>query len=351
MKKYRNGILLTILLVLPCLLLAQDRTYPDLDEGVNPAPFQQVGQSGWQFLKLPTHARYAAIGGVSSSLSHGDAAAALANPASVADIEDINVSFSRMNWLVDTDYSSGSIVKNMGSIGYLGLNFVYVDYGSVQRTSVSNLVDENGDITGLSELVLEGLGTYESHDVAVGLTYARTITDRLQVGGNLRYVSETLDDATTGNLSFDIGTVYYTGLKSLRIAMVGRNFGPDAEFVSFDQRVAVPATKVRMPMSFQLGAAFDILEGGDSSPYLWTVAAELIHPNDGPEKFNVGTEYSLFNLLSLRGGYRFNYDEEDLTLGAGINVKTSSIGVGVNYAYIDFGRLSEVHMFSIDLKL
>jgi len=258
------------------------------------------------------------------------------------------VSVNRMNWLVDTEYSSGAIVKNMGSIGYLGINFVYVDYGSMQRTEVTNLLDSGGNATGLSELTLDGLGSYSASDVAIGVSYARNITDRLQVGGNLRYISETLDDATTGNIAFDIGTVYYTGLKSLRIAMIGRNFGPDAEFVDFDTRIAVPATKVRMPMSFQLGAAFDILEGGDN-PYLWTVAAEFIHPNDGPEKINVGTEYTLFNLLSLRGGYRFNYDEEDITLGAGINVKTSSVGFAVNYAFVSFGRLSDVHMFSLDL--
>ena len=101
-----------------------------------------------------------------------------------------------------------------------------------------------------------------------------------------------------------------------------------------------------MPMSFQLGAAFDILEGGDN-PYLWTVAGEFVHPNDGPEKINVGTEYTMFNLLSLRAGYRFNYDEEDLTFGAGINVKTSSVGFTINYAYMNLNRFSEVHMFSL----
>ncbi len=336
------------LLIVPCLLLAQDREYPIIDSGIHPAPFQQVGNSGWQFLKLPTNARFAAAGGVTTVLSHGDAASALANPASIADVKNISVALNQMNYVVDSDYMSGGIVKNFGKWGFAGVNFVYLNYGDMVRTSIKNLTDANGQFTGQAELQLDGLGTFGAHDLAMGVSYARQITDRLQVGGSLRYISESIDDATTNNISFDIGTVYYTGLKTLRLAMVGRNFGPDAEFVDWNQRVAYPATKVYMPMAFQLGAAIDILEGGESSAHLWTVAAEFIHPNDGPEKVNLGTEYKLMDLLMLRGGYRFNYDEEGLTLGGGINVSmANSLDFLINYAYLDVGRFDTVHMFSL----
>lgn len=349
MNKKIKGMLFIILLILPSMLLAQEREYPDIDYGIHPAPFEQIGMSGWQFLKLPTNARYAALGGVTSVISHGDASAAFANPASIADVENISVAVSKMTWLVDTDYQSASIVKNFGQLGFIGLNFVYLDYGDMQRTQVTNLTDPStGQLTGLSELTLSGLGTYTAHDLAIGLSYARNITDRLQVGGNLRYIQEKLDDATTSNISFDIGTVYYTGLKSLRLAMVGRNFGPDAEFVQWDERIAYPATKVYMPMSFTLGAAIDVLERGEDSPHQWTLAADFLHPNDGPEKVNVGTEYSFLDLLYLRAGYRFNYDEETVTFGGGVNVSMAgSLKFKANYAFLDFGRLDNVHMISL----
>jgi len=350
MSRNNLGFYLCLLLMVPGVLLAQDRTYPDLDSGIHPAPFQQVGMSGWQFLKLPTNARFAATGGVTTVLSHGDASSALANPASIADVENFSVAVNQMNWLVETDFQSATLVKNMGTWGHFGVSFVYVDYGEMVRTGVKNLTDPaTGRFTGLSELELEGQGTFGAHDMALGVSYARNITDRLQVGGNLRYIEEKIDDATTSNIAFDIGTVYYTGLKTLRLAMVGRNFGPDAEFVSWNERIAYPPMKVYMPMQFQLGAAFDLFEGGEN-PYLWTVAAEFVHPNDGPEKINAGTEFTAYDLLTVRGGYRFGYDEEGITLGGGLNVSMAgNLAVRFNYAYVDFGRLDNVQMFSLGL--
>ena len=347
MITHKFSIFLCVLLIMPFALWAQDREYPEIDQGIHPAPFEQVGNSGWQFLKLPTNARFAASGGITTVLSHGDAASALANPASIADVENIGVALNQMNYVVDTDYLSGGIVKNFGNWGFVGFNFVYLNYGDMVRTSIENLTDEQGQYTGQAELRLDGLGTFGAHDLAFGVSYARQITDRLQVGGTLRYISESIDDASSSNISFDIGTVYYTGLKTLRLAMVGRNFGPDAEFVTWNERIAYPPTKVYMPMQFQLGMAIDILEGGEANDHLWTIAAEFVHPNDGPEKVNVGTEYSFMNLLMLRGGYRFNYDEEGMTLGGGISVSmANSLDFLINYAYLDVGRFDTVHMFS-----
>jgi hypothetical protein len=102
-------------------------------------------------------------------------------------------------------------------------------------------------------------------------------------------------------------------------------------------------------MVFCLGAAIDLLEGQNGNPHLWTLAGEFLHPNDGPEKVNLGTEYSYQDFVSLRAGYRFNYDEESLTLGAGINVFTSSLRFKVDYSFWDFGILGNINMFSIVL--
>lgn len=81
--------------------------------------------------------------------------------------------------------------------------------------------------------------------------------------------------------------------------------------------------------------------------HLWTLAAEFVHPNDGPEKMNFGTEYAFRDLLKLRGGYRFNYDEAGMTLGAGLNLGVSSYALALGYAYWDFGRLGATHIVSM----
>jgi hypothetical protein len=221
---------------------------------------------------------------------------------------------------------------------------IYLDYGSQVRTE--NVLLEGG----IMDIRTEGLGTFGASDLAIGLSYARQITDRLQVGGNIRFLQQQLDDADMTGLTFDIGTVYYTGIKSFRIAMLGRHFGADTEYENFNARVGFSPYATRTPSVFVLGAAVDVLEGVDS-PHLWTVASEFTRPNDGDPKVNLGTEYTFNNLATLRAGYRFNYDEEGLTVGGGLNISTRSFSVRVDYAYVKFGRLGDLNMFTLALGL
>jgi len=326
------------------------QVYPDVGAGVAPAEFERVGSAGFQFLKLPTNAQMAAMGGVMSSLSRGDAAAAFTNPASTADVQSISAHFSQMSWIADIDYMNASVVKNMGAWGNFGLSFVYVDYGDMIRNEYNPIFDESGAYTFQVEQQFD-MGTFSASDVALGLSYGRNITDRLQFGASFKYIQEKIDDAETSALGIDIGTVYYTGLKSFRIAMVGRNFGPDTEFLEWSERIRVESAKVKLPMTFILGGAIDILEGGEDNPFLWTVAGEFVHTNDASEKINVGSELGIMDLIKLRAGYRFNYDEEGLTLGAGLRLHTGSTFFTINYAYVDFGRLDTVNMFSVSFGL
>ncbi|MDD5210731.1 MAG: hypothetical protein PHV36_15195, partial [Elusimicrobiales bacterium] len=67
------------------------------------------------------------------------------------------------------------------------------------------------------------------------------------------------------------------------------------------------------------------------------------------EKFypSFGAEYWLRDAFALRGGYKFGYDtanlgaEAGLSLGFGIKVS----GLGVDYAYLPFGELGNIHRF------
>ena len=53
--------------------------------------------------------------------------------------------------------------------------------------------------------------------------------------------------------------------------------------------------------------------GEHANPLL--VSIDAIHPRDYTERINLGAEYVLMDMIALRAGYRFNYDEEGLTAG------------------------------------
>ena len=308
--------------------------------GIEPYDIDRVGLSGWQFLKINGDARQAAVAGAFTATSHGDAGAIFGNPSALVDVKNLDVVLSQVNWIADIGYQSVAVAKRFGNVGVIGLSIASVDMGEMDETINSPIPGEDR-----TEAVVTG-NTFTAGDIAAGLSYAKKITDRLSIGANVRWIREEIADVSMTNVSIDFGTTYYTGFRSLRLAMVARNFGPDAHLVGWSEEYQAEAVDIRMPLDYRVGLAMDFLEG-EGSPHFLTFSTEGIHPNDGPEKINMGTEYSFRKILALRAGYRFNYDEESFTFGGGLNYAVGGIAARINYAYVDFGRLEQVHMFSL----
>jgi len=80
-----------------------------------------------------------------------------------------------------------------------------------------------------------------------------------------------------------------------------------------------------------------------------TASVQLNHPNDNSENVSAGLEYAWRNILYLRGGYKFNVEEQNYTFGAGVHLPLKIADVEVNYAFANFTRLGSAHRFSIIL--
>ena len=340
-KKKRAILILTAVMLwgVAAPLNAQAR----VESGVEPPDFQRIGQTGWQFLRLPTVARNAAMANVKSGLADNTAAAIFTNPAKLVDIENLDATFTQMNYVAGISYITGAVAKDLGNLGVFGFQFASLNTGDMYRTE--NQYSAALDITERSD----DLGTFTAGDLLVGLSYARSVTDRLAIGGNLSYIRENLDETEVSNWTVDFGIFFRTGFRSLTLSMLARNFGPDTEFTGFDDIYGLPQT-VRMPLDFRLGVSFDFLEG-TTGPYELRGYLEGAHPNDGPERVNAAMEYTFLGLFSLRGGYGFNYDEQGLTLGGGLNFNMSGVIGRIDYAFLDYGRLSSVHLFTIGFGL
>jgi len=310
--------------------------------GIPPNDIERVGQSGWQFLKINGDPRQAAMGGAFTAISDGDANAVLGNPAALTGIARYDLQLNSVSWLADIKYQSVAFATNIGGLGVFAISVVTLDYGDIPET-VNSLI-EGEDRT---EAVITG-NFYSARDIAAGVSYARAITDKLSIGGNIRWLRQEIAELNMTNWSLDFGTVYYTGYKSLRLAMSARNFGPDSRLAGWSEEYQAEPDDIRMPIDFRVGMAMDFLNS-DGSPHVLTVTVDGDHPNDGPEKLHVGAAYTFENNFSLRGGYKFNYDEQSFTLGGGLNYSLANTKASVNYAYVDFGALKQVHMFSIGL--
>ena len=154
---------------------AQRRFEAQVESGIAPLPYSRVGRSGWQFAKLPTSARMASLGGISTVMSKADANGALTNPATISDVENISLSGSSMNWIADITYYSGAVVKNFDQWGVFGLSISSLDYGEMERTINEEQFGPDGETLGRTQPVIDGLGTFSGGDLAVGINYSRRI--------------------------------------------------------------------------------------------------------------------------------------------------------------------------------
>ncbi len=308
--------------------------------GIERPEFQRTGQTGFQFLHLPTTARNAALAGI--QVINRDVTAAFNNPANLVWIENFDLSLTNISYIADIQYNTGAIAKNFGRWGVVGIRVASLDAGDMYRTE--NVFDEDKQTTVRST----GLGTFTAGDLLVGLSYARLITDRLSVGGNISYIRESLADTEVDNFGLDFGIFFETGFRSLRLSMVAKNIGPDAEYVGFTSLYGVPQS-VRMPIDFRLGVAYDFIEADQAAKSQLSGYLEAVHPNDGPERIHAAVEYSLLDMFAARVGYRANYDVQGLTAGAGINFSTLNFNGRADYAYVDYGVLTASHIITLGI--
>ena len=167
------------------------------------------------------------------------------------------------------------------------------------------------------------------------------------VGGNVRYAHQDLGavqiiDAFTGNvvdtdnsinsIVFDFGTMYYPGFKDLRFGASVRNFSNQNDY--FDQRFELPLT-LDFGIAMNVLTLFDSAPGPENSHLM--LAVDWVHPRDFSERLHVGLEYGFLDTVFLRGGYKFNYDEESFTGGLGVRLESSGYGIRADYAYGAFG--------------
>jgi hypothetical protein len=248
-----------------------------------------------------------------------------------------------VKWVADIGYQSVAVATHLGDLGVIGVSVATLDYGDIPET-VNLGIDGN-----MTMATVTG-NMYTARDLAAGLSYARSITENLSIGGSIRWMRQTIAELSMNNWSVDFGTMYHTGFRSLRIAVTARNFGPDSRFGGWSEEYQSESEKIRMPLDFRAGIAMDFFDE-PKSPHLVTVIFEGDHPNDGKEKFHLGVSYSFDDMFFLRGGYKFNYDVQRFTFGAGVRYAFAGMVGTLNYAYVDFGVLTQVHMLSIGVSI
>ncbi len=307
----------------------------------------QVGTSMANFLKIGVGARASAMGDAYVALSD-DISSLYWNPGGLASLQKNEIMFSFSDWLVDTGIYFFGASFRLENVGVFGVSMYSFTSGDIAETTV---------------LEPDGTGrTFSAGDFSAGLTYSRQITDRFSAGITVKYIRESLDREYASTIALDVGSVFVTNFfNDLRIGFALSNLGGRMKLEGTDLAVQVlqePGVKyVRtqlgtepwdIPLLFRFGMATDVIQKED---FQLTVSSEVMDSRDFAYNINSGGEFAFKNMIFLRGGYKFNLDEADLTFGFGLNLPdVKGVGLKFDYAYEDFGILSQIQKFSLILR-
>jgi len=289
-------------------------------------PFDKVGTVGAQFLKINIGARATGMGGSFTAVAD-DASAVYWNPAGISRLSGNIFTVNHAVWLTDISVTQAAYIFDVGFMpGMFAVQAKSLYMSDMERTTVFH---PDGDGT-----------FFDAGDSQFGLSYSRSLTDKFSAGLTASLVHSGLDDLSDNVVSFDFGTLYDTGYKSLRIGFAIQNIGGDLTYID-DARAA------KVPTIFRVGASMDVIENGDNNLLM---SAEFSHPPDNSERVNVGGEYGFKDFLFARAGYNIGYDSETLAAGLGVKFPTSSsTETRFDYSYTDMSDLGGAHRFSLDL--
>jgi len=313
------------------------------------------GTTAANFLEIAVGAPAMGMGGAFVSVAN-DASALYWNVAGIANSVKYEALITHTDWIADTKFDFAGLILPLGELGTLGFSFTSLSMGDMKVTTVEKP---------------EGTGEYFSAgDIAVGLSYARNLTDRFSIGLTVKYIQQSIWHMNASAIAIDAGTIFKTDLfGGMVIGASMSNFGTPEKLEGRDARyyIQVDNTKTgsndqipvnidldswELPLLFQIGVSTYAV---NTDNYKLRIAADALHPNNDYESVNVGGEFTFMDFITLRGGYQnlFLTDSEGgLSLGVGVNSKMlfSDAYVNFDYAYRDFGRLQNVHYFSVGVK-
>lgn len=277
-----------------------------------------------QFLKLPVNARTSAMGNAQVSLAEGASSIAY-NPAGMLSVTEMSFGATYQQWFADITHAFAAVAVNVPDIGTLGV-------GVTLLTTDDMIVTTPAYPEGTGEL-------FKASDYAFTVSYARQISEEFGLGLSAKYVKSFLynSDIDAGSVAFDIGTLYDIPVLRTRLGISVTNLGRDLTYIN---------EPYSLPTALRFGARTTIYSTED---HLLYGAFQVGRPNDADEQYNLGVEYVYQRLVSLRGGYRFNYDTENWSGGLGVSLASLGIAGSLDYAYTNFKYLSGTHMFSLEI--
>ena len=311
-----------------------------------------VATTAASFLDIGIGARSLSMGGAFVAIAD-DPTALYWNPAGIVSIERPMAHFYHSPWIADVQFNHSAVVVPLDRSSSFGFFITSVTMDEMQVRTVKSP---------------QGTGEYFSvSNVALAGSYARRLTDRFSFGVNMKFIQEKIWHMNAGGLAVDLGSLFITKNSGLRIGMSVSNFGGKISMDGYDTEVDYDIDETMygnndkidaslnsmdwpLPLVFRAGVSKDVVQ---SDIHKLTLAADAIHPNNNVEYINLGFEYILRNMISIRGGqafYGMDKSKQGLTFGVGLNYQIPRGPIiNFDYVYRDIGVFDNIPGYSLNI--
>ena len=311
------------------------------------------GTTGAEELLIPVGARGIATAG--SFLANVSGLESIYyNPAGLDVYPRTEAMFSYVNYLADINIAYFAIGASLGDIGSIAFDLKSFDFGDIPITTVQ-FPDGTGQ-------------TYSPTYLTLGFTYSKVLTDRISIGTNFKFITESIQNTSASGFAVDAG-VQYRFTESLMIGATVKNIGSNMQYSGQDLRTRtgipgstpgsangtyeIAAESFQIPSFFELSVTYAHNFNEQNN---LAVAGAFVANNALEDVLNFGLEYGFMNAFFVRGGYTMLLENTDqnnygLTLGAGLDYNVGGdFGIAFDYAFRDVKDFpSANHIFTVKL--
>lgn len=313
----------------------------------------RIGTAAGVQVQVPVGARDIALAGADLSNTYG-LNAIFWNPAGLPRMDRAAVAqFSYMSIFNDIGVNYLAVAYNDEDLGAFGFSIKSFGFGDIPFTT-------NEDMDGASGRV------FSPTFVTVGLSYARALTEFVNIGITAKIINESIDRAAASAVAFDIGLQYagLGGIDGVNFGVAVKNIGTNMKYEGSalgdnyldpngkEYFLNTPSASNQLPTAIELGLSYKALMNEDNSVL---IAGNFQSNNFENDAMKFGVEYNYTNFLFARGGYVLGMGTEsesqlyDFALGAGIKYDIGDIMFAFDYAYRNSQYFDGNSVFTLEL--
>ena len=280
------------------------------------------------FLLVSPSSRQDSLGG--ATIADGTTVdGANVNPANLAEYNRFGAFLSYAPYNSGVNYFNGFAAEKF-KFGMLGFQFTAWDSGTIEGTTVdsSGIVSKTGQVFGFS-------------GQAFSFTYARTFFRDYNIGTAVKIVREDLATTTFNTFAADFGISRKLLSKQLSRGFAAKNFGPGRGTTDGTGQTE------SLPWSISGGASYEkrlvrnhVVKGFYSAGMISDIGLSN----------NLGVEYTLYEIISIRAGYQLSKLGSGLATGIGAKVRGKNNSYAFDYGINMQGANGMVNRFSLRIE-